>query len=226
MHRKEVKYIWSWPIRLTHWLTFLSILVLVITGYYIAFPPDFIAPKGEPYVNFFMANLRFIHFLAAIVMVVCFLSATYLIFFYRFHDLWKDIRPTGSNLKQAWESIKYYFGFSDKHRRYDYMDPMAFLSVSTFTILSLIIIFTGIAMYITPRATLGFWTSLLHFISGWTLYVFGNLQGIRTAHHFSMWLMLGWALIHIYFQVWKSVRLKQSDISAIVGGYKFLDVRK
>ncbi|MFQ6608464.1 MAG: Ni/Fe-hydrogenase, b-type cytochrome subunit [Fidelibacterota bacterium] len=226
MPRKEVKYVWSWPIRLTHWFTFFSISILTITGYYIAFPPDFIAPRGEPFENFFMANLRLIHFLAAIVMMICFLTATYLIFFYRFHDLWKDIRPTGSNLKQAWKSIKYYFGFSKHHRHYDYMDPMALLSVSTYTILSLITIFTGIALYVAPRTTTGIFASLMHFLSVWTLYLFGNLQGVRTAHHLCMWLILGWAFIHVYFQVWKSVRLKQYDISAIVGGYKFIDAGK
>lgn len=99
----------------------------------------------------------------------------------------------------VWESIKYYTGFSDKHHRYNYMDPLAI---------------TGILAF------------LLHLISGWTLYVFSNFQGIRTAYHFCMWLLLGWALIHIYFQVWKSIRLKQYDISAIVGGYKFIEVRK
>lgn len=150
MLRKEVKYVWSWLIRLPHWFTLLSVLVLVITGYYIAFLPDFIAPKGEAFENFFMANFQFIPFLAAIVIVVCFLSATNLIFFYRFHDLWKDIRPTDLNLKQAWESIKYYTGFSDKHHRYNYMDPMSILSASTYVILSLIIIFTEITMYMAP----------------------------------------------------------------------------
>jgi Ni/Fe-hydrogenase 1 B-type cytochrome subunit len=226
MALKQIKYVWSWPIRLTHWLTFLSVLVLTVSGYYIAFPPDFIAPKGEPYQNFFMANLRFVHFVAAIVLVISFLSATYLIFFYRFHSLWKDIRPTPGNLKQAWRSILYYCGFSDRHLRYDYLEPMSLISILTYTLLALLLIFTGIAMYIAPRAISGFWAGFLSFISGWTVALFGSLQGVRVAHHICMWLLLAWFVIHVYFQIWKSVRLKQYDISAIIGGYKFIDVKE
>lgn len=223
MVRKQVKYVWSWPIRLTHWFTFFSVLVLAVTGYYIAFPPDFIAPKGEPYQNFFMAQLRFVHFIAAMVMIVCFLSATYLIFFYRFHILWKDIRPTPTNLRSAWKSLKYYLGFSREHVQYEYLDPMAVISVFSYTLLGLLLIFTGLALYTVPRSVVGFWPALLYFLSSWTVALFGNLQNVRVVHHFSMWLLLSWFVIHVYFQIWKSVRLKQYDVSAIVGGYKFLD---
>lgn len=223
MTPKEVKYIWSWPIRLTHWFTFLSVLVLSVTGYYIAFPPAFIAPKGEPFENFLMSQIRFLHFLSAVVLIICFLVATYLIFYYKFHVLWRDIRPTPSNMKLAWKSIKYYLGFSKVHQRYDFLDPMAMLSILSYTLLGLILIFTGIALYSIPRAGTGLGLSLLQFLSAWTVPLFGSLQGIRVAHHFSMWLLLGWFTIHLYFQIWKSVRLKQYDISAIIGGYKYFD---
>ncbi len=223
MTQQEVKYIWSWPIRLTHWLTFLSVLVLSVTGYYIAFPPAFLTPKGEPFENFLMAQIRFLHFLAAIVLVICFLVAVYLIFFYRFHVLWRDIRPTSSNLKLAWKSIKYYLGVSPTHRRYEFLDPMAMLSILSYTLLGLILIFTGIALYSIPRAESGLGVSILYFLSAWTVPLFGNLQNVRIVHHLTMWILLAWFTIHVYFQIWKSVRLKQYDISAIVGGYKYFD---
>ncbi len=223
---REVKYVWTWPIRLTHWLTFLSFLVLTVTGYYIAFPPDFIHPQGEPFEHFFMANLRLAHFISAAVMVASYIVAVYLIFVFKAHALWKDVIPTAANLKRAWKSTLFYCGFAERQERYDYLDPISVFSIGTITILGLLMIFTGTYMYISPRALPGFWSGLLRLSSGWTAVLFGGLQGVRVVHHFCMWLIMAWFVVHVYFQVWKSIKLKQYDISAIVGGYKFIDVEE
>ena len=34
----EIRYVWEWPVRLTHWFNMLAIVVLSVTGYYIGHP--------------------------------------------------------------------------------------------------------------------------------------------------------------------------------------------
>ena len=54
-------YAWEFPVRLTHWINFLCIIVLSVTGFYI----------GRPFIHaystdqYIMGWVRFIHFVAA-----------------------------------------------------------------------------------------------------------------------------------------------------------------
>ena len=34
----EIRYVWEWPIRITHWLNALCVLLLSVTGLYIGSP--------------------------------------------------------------------------------------------------------------------------------------------------------------------------------------------
>ena len=47
----QSKYVWEFPVRLTHWVTAAAIFVLFVTGLYIAYPVGG-PPKGEAYDNF------------------------------------------------------------------------------------------------------------------------------------------------------------------------------
>ena len=60
-------YLWEWPIRAMHWAAALSIVVLVVTGFYIGQPYFF--THGEASKHFLMGWMRFLHFTAAGVLV-------------------------------------------------------------------------------------------------------------------------------------------------------------
>ena len=34
----QTTYVWEWPVRLTHWINVISIVVLSVTGFYIGNP--------------------------------------------------------------------------------------------------------------------------------------------------------------------------------------------
>ena len=69
-------YIWEMPVRVTHWTTFLAIVVLSATGYYIH-DPYFIVPPRAPFV---MGTARFIHVAAGFVLLMSFLVRIYWLF--------------------------------------------------------------------------------------------------------------------------------------------------
>ncbi|MFQ5577720.1 MAG: cytochrome b/b6 domain-containing protein, partial [Anaerolineae bacterium] len=69
-------YVWEVPVRLTHWLNVLAIVVLSFTGYYIGNPYIQVSTR-EVYGGYFMGLMRFIHFAAAFVFVGSLALRTY-----------------------------------------------------------------------------------------------------------------------------------------------------
>lgn len=226
MEKTRVRYVWSGSIRFLHWLVFLSVVVLLITGNYIAHTPTWIKPSGEPFENFFMANMRFIHFVAAIVFDVGIIISIYLIFFSTFHAPWRDLIPTKGNLRKAWVQLKYYFRLSGEKVDYEYEDPIDIISWLSFHVLSVLLIFTGFALYVTSFSLNWWWPKLLHITTDWVVILLGGLNGTRIAHHIMWWLILAWIIIHVYFQVWKTIKLKTGNIGAIFSGYRYTKVEK
>ncbi|MFQ5605287.1 MAG: Ni/Fe-hydrogenase, b-type cytochrome subunit [bacterium] len=220
MADRKMKYVWSGTVRIIHWTIFLSVVVLLITGNYIAHTPSFISPDGEPAETFFMAQMRFIHFVAAIVFDVAILLSIYLIFFSTFHAPWKELLPTPRNLKKFWIQLKYYFKLSGENVKYEYEDPIDIISFLSFHILAILLIFTGFALYVVQYAINWWWPALLHFATDWIVALFGGLQNVRSAHHIMWWLILVWFVIHVYFQIWKSIKFKTGNINAIISGYR------
>ena len=60
-------YLWHWPIRAMHWIAAASIVVLLVTGFYIGKP--YFMTTGEASSHFLMGRMRFLHFAAAGVLV-------------------------------------------------------------------------------------------------------------------------------------------------------------
>lgn len=123
MHLKEITsqgyYIYEAPVRLWHWITALSIVVLAVTGYFIGRPLPSI--QGEATFMFWMGWIRLIHFTTAYIFTVALLFRIY----------WACVgneyarRCSGSVLARAWRKgviseIRWYF--SSKKRPIVTMD--------------------------------------------------------------------------------------------------------
>lgn len=80
MHLKEITsqgyYIYEAPVRLWHWITALSIVVLAVTGYFIGHPLPSI--QGEATFMFWMGWIRLIHFTTAYIFY-CRAAVSYLL---------------------------------------------------------------------------------------------------------------------------------------------------
>ena len=70
-----LRFVWEWPIRLTHWVTAASIVTLFTTGLYIASP--FFTSNGEPYQHFVMGRFRQVHFVAGYALLFSFILRGY-----------------------------------------------------------------------------------------------------------------------------------------------------
>jgi Ni/Fe-hydrogenase 1 B-type cytochrome subunit len=72
------KYVWEFPVRLSHWVNAIAIGVLFLTGLFIASPV--LAPTGEASNHFFMGKMRMLHFAFAYALILGVLIRVYWFF--------------------------------------------------------------------------------------------------------------------------------------------------
>lgn len=202
-------YIWQVPVRITHWVTAACIVILSLTGGYIADP--FLIPAGGAV----MSTVRFIHIVTALTFLVSGLIRTvYLLFGNRFVR-WTAFIPT--NRKQFTELFRQagFYGFVRKEiPEVLGHNQLAATAYVVLFVLLFIETVTGFAldglMGAEPGATL----------FGWLRELFGP-QMLRVIHHLSMWLILAIALFHIYSCVLVDHIEHNGLVSSMINGFKF-----
>jgi Ni/Fe-hydrogenase 1 B-type cytochrome subunit len=202
-------YVWQVPVRISHWVLAGSIVVLTVTGFYIANP--FLVPPSGP----IMTDVRTVHLLAAVALLASGLLRTIWLLAGNRFARWSAFLPvTKAQLIEIFQQAAYY-GFIRKeipkvlgHNQ---------LAASAYVLLfGLIVVevLTGFVLYgvlgIEPAATLFAWIRELV-----------GLQTIRLLHHLAMWGILAIATFHIYSCVLVDNIEKNGLLSSIISGYKF-----
>src|SRR5579863_2730959 len=72
------KYVWEFPVRLSHWVNAIAIAALFVTGLYIATP--ILAPGGEAANHFVMGKFRMLHFAFGLALLLGVLLRVYWFF--------------------------------------------------------------------------------------------------------------------------------------------------
>lgn len=207
-------YVWEFPVRLVHWVNFLCILTLAVTGFYIGRP--FIhAYSADQYV---MGWVRFIHFTAAFVFIMSLIIRIYWSFVGNKYATWKDFFPfTATGMRELAKALKFYLFLSRKPLHKIGHPALAGFSYLVFFLLFLFEIISGSALYSTAHGASYLWT----FMGGWLIGLM-ELQTIRLYHHLVMYVILALAMVHIYI-VWLLGRVEQNGImGSIFSGDKFV----
>lgn len=221
-YRRIRRRTFTW--RLVHWANVASIVVAAVTGIYIA------NPYYAANVSFVMAWNRSAHLYAAIVLDVSIILIAYLYFFSRAEREARHLRPTRKNLLELQEAFLNVVMLG-RRKRFDssQLDP---LNVVLFTLLHLMIVFqllTGLQLYVygmeSGISSVGaWWPDVMHFLTDWTVPAFG-IGGVRLVHHFMLYPIVGWAMLHIYYEIWRTLMWKEADINLMFGGDKFARVQ-
>ncbi|MBI5085212.1 MAG: Ni/Fe-hydrogenase, b-type cytochrome subunit [Acidobacteria bacterium] len=209
------RYVWEFPIRLSHWLTVAAVIMLFWTGLYISWPQ--LAPSGEPWQHFVMGYVRMIHFISGYVLLISFLIRSYWFWVGNnyarsgFPFVWKA--SWWADLKaQALKYLKLHRG--NVHLGHNAMGGLAY---TIFVIgLGWFMILTGLALYSESNPG-GFWSTLV----GWLIPLFGGSMQLRMWHHTVAWSFVVFAVIHIYVVMFDSGHYNNGLISSIVSGFKF-----
>ncbi len=212
MEKLVAKYVWEWPVRITHWVNFLAILTLSVTGIYIGSPKT-LALNPSQYV---MGWMRFVHFVAGYAFAVSVLSRIYWMFKGNEYASWRVFVPF--LFKEGRENMKgtflFYTFFRPKAPHVVGHNGMAGSAYLWIFFLYLVMICTGFSLY-SEHAPNG----IIHHAFGWMFALFSN-QGMRLTHHMVMWFLLAFAIHHVYSGWLMDVKEKNGGMSSIFGGYK------
>ncbi|WP_020678213.1 Ni/Fe-hydrogenase, b-type cytochrome subunit [Geopsychrobacter electrodiphilus] len=209
------RYVWEWPVRLTHWFIVLSIIALSVTGIYIG-NPNLSVPKTSSFV---MGWMRAVHFGFAYLFAVSFVVRLLWMFFGNKYARWTAFIPWAS--KEGWRNIIGTFSwYTFLRRKVPYVvghNALAGIAYSFVFVLFTLQIVSGFALYgqYDPN---GLWAS----VTAPFLSLFSN-QGLRLTHHMIMWLLIGFAIHHVYSGWLMDVKEKNGTLGSIFGGYKFID---
>ena len=202
-------YIWEVPVRLTHWVNVLAILVLSGTGFYI----------GDPIFGgsvSLMAWMRGVHRITAYVLIAGVMLRTYWAFAGNEWASWRALFPylTAEGRRQMARTFLYYTFLRRQPPGGLGHNPLAGIAYSAVVALMIAEIFTGFALQSLGG---GGWRRPLF---GW-IFSLMSLQGVRLVHHMIMWLLLGFAVHHVYSSVLMDVEEKNGLLTSIFTGYKF-----
>lgn len=203
-------YVWQLPVRLTHWVTAGCIVVLSLTGGYIADP--FLVPPGGSV----MTNVRLIHIVAAITLLASGLLRTYWLLAGNRFSRWSAFFPT--TWYQAGEVFRqagFYMFLRREIPRILGHNQLAAAAYLVLWLLLLVETVTGFALDgllgSEPGATLFWWLRELV-----------GAQTLRLVHHLAMWAILAIALFHVYSSVLVDHLERNGLIASIFSGYKFV----
>lgn len=205
--------VWQLPVRIIHWTIFTCVVVLSITGLYIAFP--FIAVGTEP--AFLMGWVRSVHALFAWIFIAAILARLIWMFTGNRWARWNQFIPVSRERRRsARETLKYYLFVKREPPRAVGHNPLAGLTYSILILMFIVQIFTGLALKALDNPDSYLWA-----ISGWVFDLL-PITMVRFFHHLIMWLTWGFVVHHVYSAWLVDWEERSGLMSSIVTGYKRL----
>jgi Ni/Fe-hydrogenase 1 B-type cytochrome subunit len=168
--------------RILHELIMVSILLLIITGFYIHRP--FVGGGG-----FLMSMMRGIHFFFAAVLIITTVVRVVAMFVGKDRD-WRSFIPTGSDFKLLPSTINYYAYIGKEPELKKKYNPLQMISYCFAFIFIIFQIISGLALKYPDGA-------FSWFNYGW----FNNEIEVRMAHFVVMWLLIMFLMIHLYLAI-------------------------
>jgi Ni/Fe-hydrogenase b-type cytochrome subunit len=200
-----------------HWLAALSIVVLIVTGFYIGKP--YFMTSGEASDHYLMGWMRFWHFAAAGVLVATAIVRTYWLFAGSKFESWRALFPvTGRDWVNAFRVIKKYLMVrQDREPHYLGHNPFQQFFYTGIYGVALLQVLTGFALY--GLSDPGGW---FYQVFGWQTLFLGGVPVVRFIHHVLAWAFPLFILIHVYLALRADVMERQGTISSIFSGGKWL----
>lgn len=210
-------YVYEAPVRVWHWVNATAITVLCITGYLIGSPLP--TMPGEASAHFLMGYIRFTHFTAAYILAIGLLGRIYWAFAGNHHA--RELFSVPLLQRAYWvemlSMVKWYAFAGPRPGPYIGHNPMArFAMFFVFIFTVVFMICTGFAMY-GEGSQAGSWADKLF---GWVIPLMGQSQDVHTWHHMGMWVIVIFAVAHIYAAIREDIMGRQSIVSTMISGFR------
>ncbi len=213
-------YVWEWPVRMYHWINFISVTVLIVTGYIIGRPISF-PTSGEASFSYWFGTVRFFHFVAAFAFFFNFLFRIYWGFVGNEYARWRYFIPHHrSQFRESLEVLK----VDILQAKVKPMDSIGHNSLAGFTYFLTFLAFlfqsiTGFGMYAAMSDS---WFPRLF---AWFIPLMGGDFAARQWHHLMMWGFVLFSMVHVYLVFYHDYVEGRGVLSSMVGGWKFVEKR-
>lgn len=210
-------YVYEAPVRIWHWAVVVVLTVLSITGYLIASPGP--SEAGDTSALFSMGRQRELHFVFGWLLAIAALWRAYwalvgdkharLIYFIPFWDRkwWREVMSV----------VRWYLFIDLRTHKWVGHNPLARASMFLmFTLGTAFMILSGFGLY-GEQLGAHSWVARLF---GWTLTVAGSSMALRTWHHVGMYVLVLFAIIHVYAAVRDEIMGRVSTISSMFSGWR------
>ena len=215
-------YVWQLPVRLYHWVNFLAVVVLVVTGYMIGRPVTFPLVR-EASFSYYFGWVRFLHFVAAFVFFFNFAGRIYWGFAGNEYARWHQFLPLTPALlrkqsREALEVLKFDL-LQASVRPIESVGHNALAGWSYFVsfLAFLFQAVTGFGMYAAMSKA---WLPRLF---AWIVPLMGGDFAVRQWHHAMMWFFVVFSMIHVYLVFYHDYVEGRGVISSMAGGWKFIE---
>ena len=213
-------YVFETPVRLWHWLTTLSLIVLAISGYLIGSPPPSV--PGEASASFLFGYIRFAHFAAGYVLAVLFLMRVYWAFVGNRYSRELFLLPVLLLRPHFWQGLYQYVGYylflRNDHTKFNGHNPLATVAMFGFYVLGTVfMIFTGFALYGEGTGAQSWQFTMF---SSWIIPMFGQSQDVHTWHHLGMWYLILFSIVHLYMVIREDIFSGLTVISTMLNGWR------
>ena len=214
-------YVWELAVRFFHWLTVLSLIVLVVTGFIIANPPS-LNLNVEATNSYWFGYVRLIHFTFAYILIANLLFRIYWAFAGNQFANWRNFIPY---TKKHWQNIFYVLKVDillqkDKEHKLNNIsighNALAAFSYLIMTLFFLLQVITGLAL----KAGMSDWWFPKMF--QWVIPLLGGDIATRYVHHILTWLFMAFVVIHVYLVLYHDYTEARGEASAMISGFKFV----
>jgi Ni/Fe-hydrogenase 1 B-type cytochrome subunit len=165
-----------------------------------------------------MGWVKVIHGYTAYVFIVAVLARVLWMFTGNKYARWDKFFPVHrSRYRGLWPTTKFYLFALRKPPGFVGHNPVAGATYLLVFGLYFLAIGTGIVL----RGAAGGPGSLLHGFASLE-WVVGGLQNVRWIHHIVMWLLLGFAVHHVYSAILMTTVEANGTMESIFSGYKFV----
>ncbi|MCA0869539.1 Ni/Fe-hydrogenase, b-type cytochrome subunit [Seohaeicola saemankumensis] len=218
IRKRTSVYVYEWPVRLWHWVNAACIIVLCVTGWFIASP----LPSmnfAEATFQFVMGYMRFAHFAAAQILTVGFFGRIYWAIVGNHHAKQLFYVPVLNKhwWKEVFFELRWYLFLEAEPKKYVGHNPLAQIAMFFFMTLGItFMLLTGWALY-AEGAGQG---SLPDLVMGWLIGLVGNTQVLHSLHHLGMWFIVIFMIIHIYAAIREDIMSRQSMVSTMISGHR------
>jgi len=208
-----VVYVWQYPLRLTHWVLLISIVVLGFTGYYLHNP--FI--PGSSTIPFLMGWFRFAHEAAGMVFIAFCMLRFYLFFGGNHWESWRQIVPLrAKQFREATEVMKFYAFLRPTSIPRVGHNAAAASSYIMVYLMAFVEIVTGLAMFNVLRQS-----PILTPLVGWIPRLV-NIQNIRLIHFLITFAFVAYGFVHVHLCLINAQIEKNGLMDSMFTGYKVI----